>query len=105
VIFHDVFSVDEAYNKAMKIERLQNKASPFKSIAEKTSSNIRAQQGSTSGEQPPAHKVVDASTANPVTANPPTTKGKENPYAKPGVDKYYRCGESEHKSNECPKWH
>jgi len=32
-----------------------------------------------------------------------TTKSKENPYAKPGVGKYYKCGESGHKSNECPK--
>jgi len=31
VILHDVFSIDEAHNKAMKIERLQNRASPFKS--------------------------------------------------------------------------
>ena len=26
VIFHDVFSIDEAHNKALKIERLQSKA-------------------------------------------------------------------------------
>ena len=28
-------------------------------------------------------------------------KSKENPYTEPDVDKCYRCGESEHKSNEC----
>jgi len=33
VIFHDVFSVDEAHNKAMKIKRLQNRALPFKTVA------------------------------------------------------------------------
>ena len=30
-------------------------------------------------------------------------KGKENSYAKPGVDKCYRCEEPGHRSNECPK--
>jgi len=41
VILHDVFSVDEAHNKTIKIERLKSKALPFKSVAEKTSSSIR----------------------------------------------------------------
>ena len=35
VILYNIFSVDEVYNKAMKIERLQNRATPFKSLAEK----------------------------------------------------------------------
>jgi len=30
VILHDVFSIDEAYNKAMKIERLYSTAPPFR---------------------------------------------------------------------------
>ena len=30
VIFHDVFSVDEAHYKALKIERLQSKALHFR---------------------------------------------------------------------------
>jgi len=33
----------------------------------------------------------------------PTTKGKENTYAKPRVGKCYRCGEPGHMSIECPK--
>jgi len=33
----------------------------------------------------------------------PTTKEKENLYAKPGVGKCYGCGEPKHRSNECPK--
>ena len=41
VILHDVFSVDEAHNKTIKIERLKSRALPFKSVAEKTSSSIR----------------------------------------------------------------
>jgi len=38
-----------------------------------------------------------------VTTASPVAKGKENPYVKPGIGKCYRCGESGHKSNECPK--
>ena len=39
----------------------------------------------------------------PATTNAAPTKGKENPYTKPEIGKCYRCGEAEHKSNECPK--
>ena len=34
VIFHGVLYVDEVHKKAIKIERLQSRASPFKSVAE-----------------------------------------------------------------------
>jgi len=37
------------------------------------------------------------------TTNLAVAKGKENLYTKPRIDKYYRCGESEHKSIECLK--
>jgi len=33
----------------------------------------------------------------------PTTKGKKNSYAKPGVGKCYKCGEPGHRANECSK--
>ena len=33
----------------------------------------------------------------------PTTKGKKNSYAKPGVGKCYKCVKPRHKSNECLK--
>ena len=33
----------------------------------------------------------------------PTTKGKENPYAKPDAGKGYMCGDPGYKTNECPK--
>jgi len=76
MILHDVFSVDEAHNKTMKIEMLQNRASPFKSVAEKTSSNTRTQQSSTSGDRPPAHKATDAPTAKPVTTTTPLQRAR-----------------------------
>jgi len=47
VIIHDVFFVDEAQNKTMKNERLQSRASPFKSVAEKASGNTKTQQSFT----------------------------------------------------------
>jgi len=87
---HDVFFVDEAHNKVIKNERLQNKDSLFGSIAEKTSSSTRTQQSFTSGDQPPANKATDAPTINPVTTITPTIKDKENSYAMPGVSKCYR---------------
>jgi len=88
VILHDVFSVDEAYKKVMKIKRLQNKDLPFKSIAKKTSNSTRTQQSFTFGDRTPAHKATDILIAKLVTTTAPTTKGKENSYAKPGVGKF-----------------
>jgi len=38
-----------------------------------------------------------------MTTYAPTTKGKENPYAKPKIGKCYSCGEPRHRSNEWPK--
>jgi len=37
MIFHNVFSIDEAHNEALKIKRLQNRASSFKNVTGKTS--------------------------------------------------------------------
>jgi len=49
VILHDVFSVDEPHNKALKIERLQNRASPFRysTIFENSTSGEGVQLSST----------------------------------------------------------
>ena len=47
VILYDVFSVNEAHNKVMKIERLKIRALSFKSVAEKTFNNKRTQQSFT----------------------------------------------------------
>ena len=82
VAFQDVFSVDEAQNKAMKIERLQRRALPFKGAAERASSNTRS---STSSERPPAFKAIDTHPANPLMTAAATIKSKENPYANPGL--------------------
>ena len=41
VALQDLYSVDEAHNKVIKVERLQNKALPFKNAAKKTSSGTK----------------------------------------------------------------
>ena len=53
-------------------------------------------------DQSPAQQTVKAHVSAPATITA-ATRSKENPYTKPGIDKCYRCGEPEHKSNECPK--
>ena len=103
VILHDMFFVDDAHNKGMKIERLQSRASPFKNVEKKTSNNIRTQQSFTLGDRPLGQKVTGTATANPVTTAAPTTMGKENSYAKPSVGKCYKYGEPRNKSNEFPR--
>jgi len=67
VALQDMFSVIEAQNKAMKIERLHNRDLPFKGAAERTFDNIRTQQSFTSSERPLARKVIDTPPANPMT--------------------------------------
>jgi len=87
----------------MKIKMMQSRVLTFKGAPERISGNTRAQQDSSSSKRPPTHKAIDTPPANPVTAAAPTTKGKDNSYAKPGVGKCYRCGEYGHMSIECPK--
>ena len=55
VILHDVFSVDEAYNKAMKNERLHNRVPPFKRpmLLEKPLGGNRIQPNSMTVDQSP----------------------------------------------------
>jgi len=43
VALQDVFSVDEAQNKVMKIERLQSRVLPFEGATKRTFDNTRAQ--------------------------------------------------------------
>jgi len=43
VALQDLYSVDEAQNKAMKVERLQNKALSFMNAVERTSDDTITQ--------------------------------------------------------------
>jgi len=49
VILHDAFSIDEAHTKALKVERLQSRASPFRhpTLIEQSASDARVQLSST----------------------------------------------------------
>ena len=85
VILHDVFSVDEAHNKILKIERLQSRTPLSKPPT------------------PIEETTTEAPTAAPVTTWASVAKGKENLYAKPDVGKCYRCGEPGYKSNKDSK--
>jgi len=100
VILHDMFSVDEAHNKTMKIERLHNRVSPFRRsmLLEDPLGGEGIQPSSTTVGQPPTQQTVKAPVSAPTTTTTAAVKSKENPYTKPGVDKCYRCGEPGHRS-------
>ena len=104
VAFHDMFSIDEAHNKAMTIERLQSRAPPSKrqlSIEEPEEGNL-VQLSSTTAGQPLVQPTAKSSTSTPTTT-PAVARSKDNPYSKPEIDKCYKCDEHGHKSNERPK--
>ena len=44
-------------------------------------------------DRPSACQLTNTPVSVPATTTGAVTKSKENPYAKPGDDKYYRCGE------------
>ena len=91
VAIQDMFYVDEAQNKAMKIERLQNRAPPSRhslSIEEPVGNDEVPPSFTTTGQpivQSPA-KSLYIDTNN----NPNDRKSKDNPYTKHGVGKCYR---------------
>jgi len=105
VILHDVFSIDEAHNKALKIERLQSRAPPFRRPVpiEESASGTRVQLSSTTVDRPPARQSTNAPVSAPATTIAAAAKSKENSYAKAETGKYYRSEELGHKSNECLK--
>ena len=105
VILHDVSFVDEAHNKAMKIERLQSKAPPFRrpTPIEESASDVRVQSSPAMVDRPPVHQSTNTSASTPLTTIIVAAKNKENPYAKPVIGKCYKCGVPEHRSNECFK--
>jgi len=105
VILHDVFSVNEAHNKALKVERLHNRAPFFKrpTPIEDSTCGTRVQLGSTTVDRSPAHQSTNVLASAPTMSTAATAKNKENSYIKSGVGKCYRCGEHGHRFNECPK--
>jgi len=78
VILHDVFSVDEAHNKALKIERLQSRTINFKRqmTFEKSSSGAGTHSNSPSVNP---LQSTDTTTSAPVVAPAAAVKNKENP--------------------------
>jgi len=66
-------------------------------------SGIQFQSSFTMVDRPSARQPINNSAPAPSTTTATTAKSKEDPYAKPGVGKCYRCGELGQRSNECPK--
>ena len=101
VILHNVFSIDEARNKTLKIERPQSRDTPFRQSTH-FEEPLTGADSQLSVDQPITYRPIDPPAAALETAAAPA-KNKKNPYAKPGVGKCYRYGEPGHKSNKCPK--
>jgi len=91
VILHNVFSIDEAHNKALNIERLQNRTSLFRRsrLIEKSTSGAGVQPSTTMVDQPPIRQSTNAYTSAPEITIVAAAKSKEISYTKLGVDKYY----------------
>ena len=70
---------------------------------EEPSAGKRIQPSFTTDDQPLVELTIEATMSAPTTTTTTAAKGKENPYAKPSVDKCYKCGGPGHRSNECPK--
>jgi len=86
----------------MKIERLQSRAIPFRRSTQFEETQARA-DSQLSVDRPTTHRSTNppATTLETIATTP--AKSKKNPYTKPGVGKCHKCGEPEHKFNECPE--
>ena len=69
----------------------------------KSRSDVRVQLSFTPVDQPPTRQSTNTPASTPPITTTIAVKSKENPYAKPEIDKCYKCGEPGQKSNECPK--
>ena len=86
-----MFSVDEAHNKVLKIERLQSRAFRLSTPIKESVSGAEVQPSFTMVDRPPARQSTNAPSSTPATTTTTVAKSKNNPYAKPGVGKCYRC--------------
>ena len=90
----------KAHNKYWR-SKLQSRAPPFRCVTpiEESASDAGVQLIITV-DWPPARQSTSTSAIAPITTTVEATKSKMNPHVKPGVDKWYRCGEPGYKSNE-----
>nr|GMC99222.1 Zinc finger, CCHC-type [Ipomoea batatas] len=103
-----IWSVDEAYNMAIKAEALfaqANQRRQYTPALPKTISTIPPQNSTT-------HQPITQHTQTTESGHSKTQRQRQegnfqpqnttsNPYAKPFVGKCFKCGETGHRSNEC----
>ncbi|XP_031120876.1 uncharacterized protein LOC116024113 [Ipomoea triloba] len=104
-----IWSVDEAYNMAIKAENILTQSSQRKSYATATSrpisnspaQNFTTRQSGTHSTQPVAPSESGFPKAQRQRQNNEVLTRNTNPYAKPMTGKCFKCGEPGHRSNEC----
>ena len=84
----------------MKIERMQNRAPPFKHPApiEESTRDTESQLSLTMVDRPLVRQSTYTSASAPATTTAIAAKSKENAYVKPGTGKCYKCREPGHRS-------
>ncbi|XP_073263062.1 uncharacterized protein [Populus alba] len=108
VSMHTIYTLTEAINLATKAEtQLDRTRATSVARAPTEYTHTTAQKGKFPLNPPPAMtnftRGPSTSRAQVTTAGVVPPEAPRNPYARPTSDKCYRCGQQEHRSNQCPK--
>ena len=101
VVLQDVFYVNEAQNKGMKIKRLQGRS--YLSKEQQRVHPTIQELCKVPHQVSDLHPVRRLIPLHPGDGNSPHYKGQREPYAKLGVGKCYMCDKLGYRSNESPK--
>ncbi|KAI0507593.1 hypothetical protein KFK09_013719 [Dendrobium nobile] len=104
---NSVWSLSQAVNFALKAEsqlqRHYRTSLPRRSFVDSTAGPSKT--GTPPAKSPTVPIAPANTTPEPKVTGRPRLPARENPYAKPGVIKCFRCLQPGHKSNECPARH